>query len=54
MRVEEDMFFGAVGGFVLTHSVEGLSGIGIDKPKHHMLRGEFVFEALHLRNVTIG
>jgi hypothetical protein len=54
MRVEEDMLFGAVGGFMLTHSVGGFSDVWIDKPKHYVLRGEFVFEALHFRNVTIG
>jgi hypothetical protein len=54
MRVEEDMFFRAIGGFMLPHSVGGFSDVWIYKPKHYVLCGEFVFEALHLRKVAIG
>ena len=54
MRVEEHMFFSAIGCFMLTHSVGCLSDVGIDKPEHHVLRGEFAFDAVQLRNVTIG
>ncbi len=53
MRVEEDMFFGAISGFMLTDRVGSLADVGIDEPKHYILRGEFVFEALNLRKVAI-
>ncbi len=43
MRVEEDMFFSAIGHFMLTHSVGGFSDVWIDKPKHYVLRSEFFF-----------
>jgi hypothetical protein len=48
------MVFRAKGGFVLTNSAGSFSGVGIDEPKRDVLRDEFVFEALHLRNVAIG
>ena len=54
MWVEQNISFKAISGFMLTHSLESFSHIGINEPKHYVLRGEFVFEALHLRNVTIG
>ncbi len=54
MRVEEDVSFSTIGRFMLTDSVGGFSDVWIDKPKHYVLRGEFFFEALHFRNVTIG
>jgi hypothetical protein len=54
MRIKQDIFFRAVGRFMLTHSFGGLCDVGIHKPKHDVLRGELVFEPLHLRNVAIG
>ena len=54
MRVEEDMFFSAIGSFMMAHSVGGFPDVWIDKPKYYVLRGKLAFEALHLRNVTIG
>jgi hypothetical protein len=48
------MFFSTISRFMLTNSVGGFSDIGIDKPKHYVLRGEFLFEASHFRNVAIG
>jgi hypothetical protein len=54
MRVEQDIFLRAVGGFMLTHSFGSFSDVGIDEPKYDVLRGEFVFDALYLRKVAIG
>jgi hypothetical protein len=54
LRVEKDMFFGAIGRFMLTHGTGGFTYIGIDKPKHYVLPGKFAFEALYLRKVAIG
>jgi hypothetical protein len=53
MPVEENMFFGTIDGFMLTHSVGSFSNVGIDEPKHYRLRGEFAFEVLHFGNVAI-
>jgi hypothetical protein len=54
MRVEEDMLFSAIGGYMLMYSVGGLSDVWIDKPKHDVLRGELFFEALYFRKVAVG
>jgi hypothetical protein len=54
MRVEENMFFSAIGGFMLTHGTGGFSYVWIYKPKHNVLRGKRFFEALHFRKVAIG
>src|ERR1700758_3494981 len=53
MRVEQDMSFRAISGLMPTDCFGGFSDVGIDEPKHHMLRGEFLFDALHLRKVAI-
>ncbi|MGC2214083.1 MAG: hypothetical protein WA419_06385 [Silvibacterium sp.] len=54
MRIEQDVGFCTVVGFMLAHGGSSFSDIGIDKPKYYMLRGVFLFEALYLRNVAIG
>ena len=46
VRVEQDIFFKAVVGFMLAHPCRSYSDVGIAEPKHYMLRGEFIFEAL--------
>lgn len=53
MRVEQDMALRAIGCFMPADSFGSLSDVGIDEPEHYMLRGEFAFDALHLRKVTI-
>jgi hypothetical protein len=54
MRIEQDILFSTIGGFMLTHSFGSFSNVGIDEPKCNVLRGEFVFDAPYLRNVAIG
>jgi hypothetical protein len=45
MRVEQDICFSAIGGFVLTYSFRSFSDVGIDEPKYYVPGGEFVFDA---------
>jgi hypothetical protein len=54
MRVEQDILFRTVGGFMLTYSFRRLSDIGIDEPKCNVPRREIVFDAPYLGNVAIG
>jgi len=54
MRVEQDMVFGSISGFMPTDSFGSFSDVGIDEPEHDVLRGEFTFDPLDLRNVAIG
>jgi hypothetical protein len=54
MRVEQDILFRTVGGFMLTHSVRCLSDVGIYEPKCNVPRREIVFDAPYLGNVAIG
>jgi hypothetical protein len=53
-RVEEDICFHAVVGLMPTHCFDSLSDVGIDEPKHYVLRGKFVFDTPQLRKVAIG
>jgi hypothetical protein len=46
MWIEQGIFFSAIGGCMLTHSVGSFSDVGIDEPKHDVLRCEFIFDAL--------
>jgi hypothetical protein len=54
MRIEQNMVFSTIGGFMLTDSFGSFSDVRIDKPKYYVLRGEFAFDALYLGNVAIG
>ena len=54
MRIEQNMVFSTIGGFMLTDSFGSFSDVRIDKPKYYVPRGEFVFDALYLGNIAIG
>jgi hypothetical protein len=54
MRIEQNIFFSAIGSFMLTNCFDSFSDVGIDEPKRYVPRGKFVFDTLYFRNVAIG